>query len=147
MRLAGARHAKILSLALRWVLGGVFIVAGGLKVFEPAKFAIAVENYRLLPPELVNLEAITLPWIELTAALFLIAGLWERASALVITVLCAGFFFAIAAALVRGLNIECGCFGTVGGRKVGLTGLAFDTVLLVMAAWLTWRASEEVKQT
>lgn len=147
MRFTGARPARFLSLTLRWVLGLVFIVAGGLKVYEPAKFAIAVGNYRLLPPEMINLVAITLPWIEVTAALLLITGLWERASALVITVLCAGFFFAIASALARGLNIECGCFGTVGGKRVGLTGLAFDTVLLVMAAWLTWRASEEVKQT
>jgi uncharacterized membrane protein YphA (DoxX/SURF4 family) len=142
MKMFSAQQEKWLLRGLRWILGGVFILAGASKVFQPAQFATAVANYRLLPHELINLAAIMLPPIELAAGLLLIAGAWVRGSALVLTGLCGVFLFAIVSALARGLNIECGCFGTVGGRKVGLTSLALDLALLAMAGWLTWRAKE-----
>jgi hypothetical protein len=101
-----------------------------------------VGNYRLLPHELINLAAITLPSIEVAAGLLLVTGPWVRGSAMVLTGLSGVFFFAIVSALARGLNIECGCFGTVGGRKVGLTSLALDVALLGLAVWLSWRVKE-----
>ena len=133
---------KWLPLALRWVLGGVFLWAGALKIVEPGQFATAIANYRMLPHELINLVAITLPWVEMTAGLLVLAGVWARASALVLTVLTAVFSVALISALARGLNIECGCFGTVGGRHVGLTSLAMDAGLFSFGGWLMWRAKD-----
>jgi hypothetical protein len=52
------------------------------------------------------------------------------------------FFSAIVSALARGLNIECGCFGTVGGKHVGLVNLAIDSTLFCLAAWLAKRAKD-----
>ena len=49
------------------------------------------------------------------------------------------FLLAIGQAVGARLNIECGCFGTVEGRKVGLVALAEDAVMLAAAAWLAWR--------
>src|SRR5262245_60470507 len=92
---------KWLLRGLRWILGGVFIVAGASKVLQPAQFATAVANYRLLPHELINLVAITLPAIELAAGLLLVAGAWVRGSALVVTGLSGVFFVAIVSALAR----------------------------------------------
>jgi hypothetical protein len=40
-------------------------------------------------------------------------GIWLRAVAPVIV-----------SALARGLSIECGCFGTIGGKHIGLVNLA-----------------------
>jgi uncharacterized membrane protein YphA (DoxX/SURF4 family) len=130
----------ILNIALRLILGGVFVFAGALKIYEPGKFALDIANYRLLPHDLINLFAITLPWVEVLAGLFLLAGVWLSASALIVLAMTIMFFLAISSALARGLDIQCGCFGTVGGRRIGLTSLAFDTGLLCMAAWLTWSA-------
>jgi putative oxidoreductase len=118
------------TLFLRLVLGGLFVAAGRLKVTDPGKFAISVDNYRLVPHDLVNLVAITLPSIEVLAGLFLIFGFWTRASAVLITGMTAVFVVAIVTALARGLDIECGCFATVGGRKAGLITLAQDALLL-----------------
>ena len=99
-------------------------------------------NYRLLPHELLNLLAITLPWIEVAAGLFLVLGIWKRASALVITVLMIVFLAAIGQALARGLDIRCGCFGTVEARKVGVLALGQDFLLFIAAAWLAWREKD-----
>jgi uncharacterized membrane protein YphA (DoxX/SURF4 family) len=130
------------DLTLRLLVGGAFVLAGALKISDPAKFALDVGNYRLLPHELTNLVAILVPWIEVTAGAFVLAGVWLRAAALVITGLTGMFFFVIVSALARGLNIECGCFGTVGGRNVGLVNLAVDTTLFALAVVLARRSPD-----
>ena len=130
---------KILNFILRLVLGGIFLYAGAIKIVNPAAFATGIGNYRLLAHEWLNLLAITLPWIEVIAAAVLIAGVWKRASALLIALMLVVFLVAIGQAVARNLNIDCGCFGTVAGRKVGLMGLGEDLAMLAGALWLTWR--------
>ena len=125
---------------LRFVVGGAFVFAGVLKIADPAKFAMDVSNYRLVPHELINLVAILLPWIEIVAGSFVLADVRLRSAALVITSLTEMFAVVIVSALARGLNIECGCFGTVGGQHVGLVNLAIDTTLFVLSALLTIRS-------
>ena len=129
-----------LNVILRLLVGGAFVVAGALKVADPAKFALDVSNYRLVPYELINLVAILLPWIEITSGLFVLAGIWLRAAALVITSLTVMFLVLIVSALARGLNIECGCFGTVGGKHIGLVNLVIDSALLALSALLVKRS-------
>lgn len=127
---------------LRLIVGGAFIAAGALKIAAPDKFVLAVSNYRLVPHELLNAVAIFLPWIELVAGAFVLVGVWLRPAALLLTGLTAVFFAVIVSALARGLNIECGCFGTVGGQHVGLVNLAIDTLLFSLAALLAARAAD-----
>jgi putative oxidoreductase len=129
---------------LRLLVGGLFVFAGVLKMADPAKFAIDVSNYRLLPHELINLVAILLPGIEVVAGLFVLTGLRLKAAALVVTGLTVIFFIAIVSALARGLNIECGCFGTVGGKHIGLLTLAIDSTLFCLAALLAKRAGRRL---
>jgi uncharacterized membrane protein YphA (DoxX/SURF4 family) len=146
MKPPGFLDNKWLQLFLRLALGGVFIYAAASKIYAPDKFAIAISNYRLLPHEWINLAALTVPWVEIVTGSLLILGVWPRANALILLGLTVAFLFMISSALARGLNIECGCFGTVGGRKVGLTSLAFDALLLVMAAVLVWRLKDRPEE-
>jgi uncharacterized membrane protein YphA (DoxX/SURF4 family) len=128
-------------LGLRLLVGGIFAVAGAVKITDPAGFAVEAANYRLLPGALVNLMAITLPWIEVLAGGLLVIGVWRRASAAVIAVLMAAFIVAITSALARGLDVRCGCFGKLSARPAGLKTLAQDGALFLAAAWV-WRRSE-----
>jgi uncharacterized membrane protein YphA (DoxX/SURF4 family) len=113
-----------------------------LKILQPATFAADIGNYRLLPHEAINLMAITLPWIEVVAGFLLALGTWKRASATVIALMLIVFLAAIGQALARGLDVRCGCFGTVEARKVGVLALAQDIGILAMAAWLAWREKD-----
>jgi len=133
MKTVFSSHQNGWNWVLRLVLGGAFILAGLLKISDPAKFAEDVSNYRLLPYEWTNLVAIFLPWIELVTGLFLLTGVWMKAAALVATAMTLTFFVVIVSALARGLNIECGCFGTIGGKHIGLVNLAIDSVLLILS--------------
>ena len=129
---------------LRLAIGGVFVVAGAMKLWEPALFAKDLANFRLLPDNLVNLVAITVPWIEVLAGGLLIIGGFKKPSALLITTMLVIFLIFIGQAVYRHLNINCGCFGTLEANKVGWTALAKDGVLLLVAAWLTWRIEEDI---
>ena len=133
-------RASCVRWILRLLVGGAFVLAGGLKIADPATFADNVGNYRVVPREWINLTAILMPWIEMVAGSFVLAGVWLKASALVIASLTAMFFVLIVSSLVRGLNIECGCFGTIGGKHIGMVNLAIDTALFLLAASLAKRS-------
>lgn len=132
------RDARWLNWILRLLVGGAFVFAGVMKIADPAKFVLDVENYRLVPHVLVNLVAILVPWTEVVTGFFVLVGIWQRAAALIITGLTTMFAVVIGSALTRGLNIECGCFGTVGGKHIGLVNLAIDATLSGLATLLVW---------
>ena len=72
------------DLALRWLLGGLFVLASAHKIMDPAAFAKIIFGYDLFPAAAINLIAIILPYIELTAGLALITGVYPRAAAVIL---------------------------------------------------------------
>jgi len=91
-------------------LGGLFIVASLDKLADPAAFAASILNYKIVGPTLAMVIATVLPSLELLCGLSLILGLYSRTSALLITFMLIGFTILIISALLRGLDISCGCF-------------------------------------
>ena len=110
-----AGHAW-LALPLRWYLGCVFVLACLHKIAHPGSFAVDVATYGILPLSLVNLTAITLPWVELTAGIMLIVGFKARAAALMVFGMMVMFIAALAIALAQGLDMSCGCFASQGAQ-------------------------------
>jgi putative oxidoreductase len=117
----------------RFILGGLFIYAGIHKVADPHGFARIVYNYQLLPDTLVTTLAVVMPWVEIMAGLFLVAGIFKRTSTVVLSSLLIIFTIAISINLIRGLNFDCGCFSTIvtesGSDPLGL--LIRDILLLI----------------
>lgn len=128
-------------LLFRLVLGGVFVAASVDKVQHPLEFARAVSYYHILPPELLNVFALLVPWVELLAGATLIVGLASRGAALLIGGLLAVFTVALVSAIVRGIDISCGCFSTTPGEghKVGYDLVTRDILMLVAAVPLVFR--------
>ena len=120
-----------LAFACRLVVGGVFLYASWDKLLHPQAFAENVANYRMVPYLLLHPFAHFLPVLEFVAGLALVLGLARRGAALVLAGLTVVFIAAIAAALVRGLDISCGCFNTDAGHAVGLDLLLRDLALLL----------------
>lgn len=100
-----------LTLISRLILGVVLLVAGGLKIGNLPKSAMAVRAYELLPVSLANFLGYTLPWIEIGLGLLLIVGVTVKISGAVGALTMLAFIIAIAQAWARGLSIDCGCFG------------------------------------
>ena len=131
------------GLAARLVVGGVWIVAGVLKLPDPAASVRAVRAYDLLPEAVVPTVGHLLPIVEVVVGACLVLGLLTRVMAVASAVLFAGFVIGIAAAWSRGLQIECGCFGG-GGYREGASSeypweIARDLGLLLLSAYLVWR--------
>jgi uncharacterized membrane protein YphA (DoxX/SURF4 family) len=100
-----------LTLLSRLILGVVLLVAGGLKIGNLPKSAMAVRAYELLPVSLANFLGYTLPWIEIGLGLLLIVGVTVKISGALGALTMLAFIIAIAQAWARGLSIDCGCFG------------------------------------
>lgn len=122
---------KWLNLLLRYVLGFIFVYAAIEKIAQPEEFAKAIINYRMLPLFSINSVAILLPWIELLAGLGLIAGVSIRGNSLLVLSMLAVFSVAVGIALLRGLDISCGCFGTASASKVGWAHLTENIGMLL----------------
>jgi uncharacterized membrane protein YphA (DoxX/SURF4 family) len=103
-----------LTFAFRLILGGVLLVAGGLKVSDPYGSATSVRAYQMLPIDLANFLGFVLPFIEVGIGLLLIVGIWVRLAAIAGGALMVMFIVAIGQAWIRGISLDCGCFGKGG---------------------------------
>lgn len=134
--------------ALRLMVAAVFIDAAANKVLDPAAFAENTGNYQFLP-ELSNYIAITLPSMELLAAMVLLLGRkhWRDAAVLTLLGMLVVFTTAIARAWASGINLECGCFGA-GSSTVGIVPVLRNVglcVALVISFWLERSGARDLR--
>ena len=131
-----------IGLVARLVTGGVWLVAGALKLPDPYASVQAVRAYDLLPESIVPTVGHLLPVVEVVIGLTLVLGLLTRGSAAISAVLFVLFIVGIASVWARGIEIECGCFGG-GGAKEGASAeypfeIARDVGLLLLSGFLLW---------
>jgi len=126
---------KTLLVVFRLALGGLFVYAGVVKVLDPLDFAQNIRNYRLVGQSLSFMAAVVLPWLEILAGVALAAGIWKRASALIISGLLVFFIVLTLVTIARGLDVECGCFGAL-SRKSGFGVILEDLGMLFMGLCL-----------
>jgi uncharacterized membrane protein YphA (DoxX/SURF4 family) len=135
-------NSSWLLLALRLMLAGIFIYAGCIKITNPLAFADSIATFKILPAESINLLALGLPPFEILIGIMLIVGSWKRDAALAILGLCIVFCLVLAQALIRGLAVDCGCFGssTPSVVKTWLT-MGRDLVLTGIAGFVYYRST------
>jgi uncharacterized membrane protein YphA (DoxX/SURF4 family) len=127
------RFSDVGVILARGFLGGVFVYASLDKIAHPDALAEIIFNYKILPDVLINLAAMTLPWVELLAGLTLISGRATAASAAILTGLTLAFSVAISYNLARGLDFHCGCFTTSpSAARAGWYTLGLELVLMLV---------------
>lgn len=133
------------GLAIRLVAAAIWLIAGIAKIVDLQRFDSQVAAYKLLPSVLVEPFAYTLPFVETFVGVYLLFGLFTRATAIFTCVLMTAFLVAQVQAWARGLQLDCGCFGALGRQRVGFWSVARDTALglpgLVLAVWPARRLS------
>lgn len=111
MREINIKYQRFITLLGRLILGGVLLVAGGLKAFVPAEAASAVAAYKILPTQMAHIVGYALPWLEIAVGLLLIIGISLRMAAVIAGSIMILFIGAIISVWARGMLIDCGCFG------------------------------------
>jgi uncharacterized membrane protein YphA (DoxX/SURF4 family) len=129
--------SRVLYLVPRMILGVVFIYASYDKLYHPKAFADIIYHYQILPDRLINMTAIFLPWLELLMGFFLIIGFWIPGTVIWCNFLLVVYIGALSFNLARGLDIDCGCFSTAGGRSIGIETILRDVVFLALSIYLS----------
>lgn len=130
----------VVSVPVRLGLAAVWLVAGGLKAFDPDQSEIAVKAYHLFPDQAAYVVSLVLPMAEIALGLLLLIGLAVRPAAIASAVLLAALIGAIASVWARGYTIDCGCFGGGGEADVSWRNYLFEILrdigFLALAGWL-----------
>jgi len=121
-----------LTMLSRLLIGGMYIAASFYKIIEPGSFAKSIWQYHMVPGSLINLMALILPWLEALIGLAIIFGLAYRGAIWWANLLLVVFIVALAATIVRGIDIDCGCFKA--GKSA--TGPAWKALLFDLGAML-----------
>lgn len=131
---------------LRWIPGGVhyglcaafgafFAISGVTKLMDPIVFRSQILGYEIIGDPYAAMVAIALPWTEIFCGAALIFGVLRMGALAVLNVSLVVFLGAIVSAWRRGLDIECGCFGS-GEKGQFALWVIEDTALLALGVFL-----------
>lgn len=126
----------------RLIVAGVFVVAGVIKLLDPAAFAQDIANYQAFPWWTWNLAAAVVPVVEILAGLAVLTGFKRRAGTIVLGSLTIAFLGLIASVMIRGIDLNCGCFGEATDASAVGWPLVFRDLGLLVAIVAAYLPSE-----
>lgn len=126
-------RGRALLLLFRLVLAGMFLFAALPKLLDPVTFARDIDNYRMVPDALIGPIALMLPVAEIVIGLALVTGLYARGAAITSGLLLVGFAIGMVQAIVRGIDLDCGCFGQFAEAQVSWWSVARNATLTLMS--------------
>ena len=124
---------------VRWIVGAIFLAAGVIKIARPGDFYSDLLAYEVaLPDFLLRLVAVARPWLEVICGVALLVDRWIEAAGCLIALMCLVFVLMLGQAVIRGLDLQCGCFGagTTSWFDRPSVALARAVMLLAMSVWL-----------
>jgi len=139
------RTSNILWRIVDLIVGGIFIYAGALKMFDPVRFASDIDNYKILPWTIGVALAFYVPWLEIFCGIALVLRFLYRGGLSILTALVLVFTLATVAAKVRGLDITCGCFGHASQHWSFPAHIATNLAILAALLALCFQASAKRK--
>ena len=128
------------SLTARAVLAGCFLLAAIPKIADPPSFAVAIDNYHLVPSTLIPAFALIIPIAELLIAVALVIGLYLRSAAIACAVLLMIFIIAMSQTILRGIDLSCGCFGAEVESTVSWWSVLRNLGLFVLSLIVAFRS-------
>ena len=143
---------KYIFTIARIALGGLFVWAAWEKLMSPEAFVSVIENYRLLPSTLINPVALILPMLEAICGCLLIANQMTKGAVLILIALLIVFIGALGTGLIRGLDINCGCFSLSDSTRPSLLWALIQDLFLLLTGvwillyklnWIPWSRTEE----
>jgi len=130
-----------LPVIARVIIGGIFLIAGLAKIADPIRFFSTLLHFRLFSDAVLPFLAVYLPWLEFLLGLSLLTGILHRTSALMLTFLNVLFAAAILSVVMRGIEVDCGCFGLLADMlqlpdTADMTAVARDLLFAFMCFYI-----------
>ena len=96
------------------------------------------DPHELRKTAIINLSAIIVPFVELTAGIFLILGIFPRSAVLIINAMLVVFVVLLSINLIRGHAFDCGCFAPQlsGNEPSKVFVIARDIVFLLLGMFV-----------
>ena len=134
------------------VFGGIFIYAALGKIINLGNFNIAVSNYKILPDILVPIIVYLLLLVEIVCGSMMILRIKKHSAMMILTVLTAIFILAMLSAIIRGLNIDCGCFNVDSNNNIKDSkklwfGIIRDLPILLVGIFMTSKKESREKNS
>ncbi len=127
---------KVVSWALYAGVAFSFAYAGVAKAIDPERFLSSVLTYEAFPYGLAVLVALFIPWLELVVAFSLVTGIWRCVAARLAGAMLVAFIALIVQAGLRGLSIDCGCYGSNELDNAAQYAVKIgEDLLLLLALW------------
>lgn len=138
--LAFLRSEKRWRYLLSFAMAAVFLIAGVMKMSDPAAFTDDILRYRMLSETWSTFLAASLPWFEILLGVAIFCRPFRLTASFLMFGLLGIFSLAVAIALARGIDITCGCFGKAFQEYAG-SGISFllrDMCMLGISGMLLW---------
>lgn len=103
---------KVFSWLLYAAVGAVFVVAATVKIVDPEAFLSSLLTYELFPTRLAVVLTWFAPVLELVVGLCLISGVLRKGAGALTVAMLLVFIGLVVQGLMRGLEMDCGCFGS-----------------------------------
>ncbi len=120
------------------MLAGLFVWAGVLKAIDPLTTADTVRNYEIIDDPWAIWVAVCLPWLEILCGVAILFRVLYAGALFLIGTMLVGFMGAIASVWIRGINVECGCFGATERDASYPVILLQDFGMLLIVFGLAW---------
>ena len=133
---------------IRWLLGAIFIYAGGTKLLEPEIFAVLIQAYGVVPERLLMPVAIGLPLLEVIIGIGLLLDI--RGNLTLVACLLVLFITILGYGIWIGLDVDCGCFSPDDPESAAFHGLRQslfrDLVMMVGVIFIySWRRYRAIR--
>jgi len=135
---------KLVLTLLHLVFGGIFIYAGLMKAWDPAAFVMDVRSFDLLPDPYAAWLAMFLPWLEILAGQAVITGPMRKGGLIILNGSLVVFLIALCISFYRGIDVQCGCFGSSDANGNYIELIVRDVVLLAVGLCLYTHAGRRV---
>jgi hypothetical protein len=133
-------YARALALVLSILLAVIWIQSAIAHTSNPYFFLSSVYKYKLTGPSVGRYVSILLPSLQFVLAICLLARVFVRGALLTTGILLTVFACIQVSALVRGIKIDCGCFGPANSTPIGQSSVAI-VISLSFCAYVALAAS------
>jgi len=122
--------------AARYIIALVLVVSGIGKVIDPVPTIEILQQTPHFPDWMIIPVVSVLPIVEIVMAIALVIRYREKVNLLLCLGLFVGFFAFSIYCTLYGLNLDCGCFGSLIESRVGWTMVIRNMFFLALAIYL-----------